>query len=424
MQGYPNTTTNPHNIESAYHLYCNSQGKRKLAANFTLGEYDVLCARGKKAHNAPGNIRFRDLVATFAEAYAAATCKYEKSKIVTHIVNTVRNSSPSGGFVKQLTEAGVQNWYEVGDRAAKEKVGQTFRDLLHTKYSSSTKAKARARVQKRVHEENMSSLDENEHEDDDDDEDDLDDFDDTPIQTSLTEKTNLPKTIQVPSSSSNNFNKHNPFAPALTSLQSRMSQLKMPQINITIPATLNFSNNNNNKSPTTNNIPSPMTSTSSGTNVFDSLGRKLNPLSNSAVSDAFRSSIQTIEDASDVFGASALKRSTNNHRRPSLAMSSSVISSGSYGMDLSMMDPLPFQQRSLASSAAGEPLPFPSFQESTTRPPMFELDLHDHQMDHVYNEYQHQDNPNHMRNSIVMNSINSADLDSAFFNDLQDMMEE
>lgn len=40
-------------------------------------------------------------------------------------------------------------WYEVGDRRAKEKTGQTMRDLLHTRYSSSTKAKARARRQLR-----------------------------------------------------------------------------------------------------------------------------------------------------------------------------------------------------------------------------------------------------------------------------------
>lgn len=47
-------------------------------------------------------------------------------------------------------------WYEVGDRAATDKVGQTFRDLLHTKYSSSTKAKARVRIQRRVDEYNSS----------------------------------------------------------------------------------------------------------------------------------------------------------------------------------------------------------------------------------------------------------------------------
>ena len=44
----------------------------------------------------------------------------------------------------------------MGDRAAKEKVGQTFRDLLHTKYSSSTKAKARVRVQRRIDEYSIS----------------------------------------------------------------------------------------------------------------------------------------------------------------------------------------------------------------------------------------------------------------------------
>lgn len=41
-------------------------------------------------------------------------------------------------------------WYTVSDRHAKEKTGQTMRDQLHTRYSSSTKAKARARQQLRV----------------------------------------------------------------------------------------------------------------------------------------------------------------------------------------------------------------------------------------------------------------------------------
>ena len=77
--------------------------------------------------------------------YSAAKCKYEKSKIVSFIVSTVRKSSLHGGFVKSIDGA----WFEVGDRHAKEKVGQTFRDLLHTKYSSSTKAKARVRLERR-----------------------------------------------------------------------------------------------------------------------------------------------------------------------------------------------------------------------------------------------------------------------------------
>ena len=142
--------SNAANITNAYTLYCNPNGARRLAKDFQPGKYDVLCARGKRAHESEGNRRFRALVKLHQEKYAACTCKVEKSKIVSHIVKTVRHASPEGGFVKNIDG----EFWEVGDRAAKEKVGQTFRDLLHTKYSSSTKAKARARIERKEQEQN------------------------------------------------------------------------------------------------------------------------------------------------------------------------------------------------------------------------------------------------------------------------------
>ena len=129
------------------------RGRQRLPEFFQPGCYDVICARGKKAYQHEGTQRFRGLVKLHQESYGETTCKYEKSKIVSHIVNTIRECSQVGGFVKLID--GV--WYEVGDRAAKEKVGQTFRDLLHNKYSSSTKAKARVRIKRRVDEYNASS---------------------------------------------------------------------------------------------------------------------------------------------------------------------------------------------------------------------------------------------------------------------------
>ena len=91
--------------------------------------YDlVLCARGKLAFDHEGNRRFRALVKQNQKQYSAAGCKYEKSKIVSFIVAAVRNASPMGGFVKNIDGA----WYEVGDRHAKEKVGQTFRGKRRT----------------------------------------------------------------------------------------------------------------------------------------------------------------------------------------------------------------------------------------------------------------------------------------------------
>lgn len=77
------------------------------------------------------------------DKYSAATTKQEKSRIVSDIVDTIRQSSGDGGFVKLDPLTGT--WRLVSDHHCREKVGQTLRDALHTKYSSSTKAKKRRR---------------------------------------------------------------------------------------------------------------------------------------------------------------------------------------------------------------------------------------------------------------------------------------
>ena len=94
---------------------------------------------GKTCFNHQGNKSFRKLVRLYLDDYAEATSKLEKSAIVSSIIQTVRTQNPGGGFVKLDTPSGV--WQEVGDHLAREKVGQTIRDALHSQYRSSTKAK-------------------------------------------------------------------------------------------------------------------------------------------------------------------------------------------------------------------------------------------------------------------------------------------
>jgi len=145
-------------VNNQYNAYVHPHGMRQLSPSFQPSCYDVLCARGtwctnffqrtlstafslklaslkisltltttttkqlitgKAAYDHDGNSRFRDLVRQHQKNYEACTCKYQKSKIVSHIVNTVRSYSPHGGFVKKVN--GI--WHEVGDRAAKEKTG-------------------------------------------------------------------------------------------------------------------------------------------------------------------------------------------------------------------------------------------------------------------------------------------------------------
>jgi hypothetical protein len=91
-------------------------------------------------------MRFRALVQDQLHNY--------QSHIVREIIESVRRSSPKGGFVKKVNG----KWFDVGERARREKTGQQIRDLLHTQYRSSTKAKARTRKRlRKSHSENSAT---------------------------------------------------------------------------------------------------------------------------------------------------------------------------------------------------------------------------------------------------------------------------
>jgi len=95
-------------------------GMRRLPDFKGPGQFDVICARGKHALEHPGNRRFRAMIENNLQRYSAATTKFEKSMIVSSIVDAVRTSSPDGGFIKEKNG----QWYEVGDHVAREKCGQ------------------------------------------------------------------------------------------------------------------------------------------------------------------------------------------------------------------------------------------------------------------------------------------------------------
>jgi hypothetical protein len=131
-----------------------------LQATFTPGPFDVICGRGKVAKNHSGNRHFRNKVQEALLEYSRSDFKLGKSMIVSDIVESVRRGSPLGGFVKWCScsciktndeedheHGGGGQWFEVGDHLAREKVGQSFRDLLHVQYKSSTKAKRKRRTE-------------------------------------------------------------------------------------------------------------------------------------------------------------------------------------------------------------------------------------------------------------------------------------
>ncbi|CAB9517896.1 Nitrilase family, member 2 [Seminavis robusta] len=119
-----------------------------LPEDFKPGEHDVICGRGRNIWNSIGNIRFRHLVESRVEEYKKARTKLDKSTILSTIVAEVRTRSPIGGFIRKDPKTG--RWSEVGDFLAREKVSQSFRDVLSDSYRSSNKTKRQRRIEEQA----------------------------------------------------------------------------------------------------------------------------------------------------------------------------------------------------------------------------------------------------------------------------------
>jgi hypothetical protein len=124
--------------------------KIQLRMDFQPTNHSVICGR---SFNHVGNRRLRILASIFTETYSQADSKVAKSAIVSEIITAIRQGS--GHFCKY--EGGA--WFEVGDDYARKKVGALLRDLLHTQYRSSAKAKLdrRQKTAKQKQQENSHS---------------------------------------------------------------------------------------------------------------------------------------------------------------------------------------------------------------------------------------------------------------------------
>ena len=140
------TCDGDHTLDSMLGYYlvdplCQARGERNKP-----GEMDVILGRGQLVRIHPGNQRFRKIVRNHYDAYSNATSKPNKGLVVSRIIDMVRGMK-GGDFVRLNPDTG--SYDKVSERLAREKVGQTLRDVLHMKYSSSTKAKKRRKVAKR-----------------------------------------------------------------------------------------------------------------------------------------------------------------------------------------------------------------------------------------------------------------------------------
>jgi hypothetical protein len=75
----------------------------------------VICGRGSTCYDHIGNVRFRQLVQQHLSSYMNASGKYEKTTILQHIIQNIRQTTPTvgGGFVKK--DKCMNRYYEVGD---------------------------------------------------------------------------------------------------------------------------------------------------------------------------------------------------------------------------------------------------------------------------------------------------------------------
>jgi hypothetical protein len=130
-------TNNKPTAASEKSAYGSKTGRSQPGAvvGFQPSTYSVVCGRGKESFNHAGNRHFRFLTSTFIEKYSRADSKAAKSAIVSQIITLIHQAD--GQFCK--FQSG--EWFEVGDHLAREKVSALLRDLLHTQYRSSAKAK-------------------------------------------------------------------------------------------------------------------------------------------------------------------------------------------------------------------------------------------------------------------------------------------
>ena len=104
--------------------------KMILPPDYQPSPIDVLCGKGKACFLNPANKLLRNHIETSLATYANATSKAQKTLIVNEIVAKVRSHHPSGAtkFVRKDNSSG--RWYEIGDQAAREKVGHSIRETL------------------------------------------------------------------------------------------------------------------------------------------------------------------------------------------------------------------------------------------------------------------------------------------------------
>lgn len=89
---------------------------QKLPVGYIPGEFEVICGRGVDCFNHVGNQRFRRIVNDHLDLYSTSKNRFEKSLIISSIVQDVRSQSQHGGFMRK--DHNLTQYYEVEDFVA------------------------------------------------------------------------------------------------------------------------------------------------------------------------------------------------------------------------------------------------------------------------------------------------------------------
>eukprot|EP00980_Cylindrotheca_fusiformis_P002526 scaffold593_cov126-Cylindrotheca_fusiformis.AAC.8 len=106
-----------------------SKNERLLPPQFKPGNWDVICHKGKFNKDHIGNMRFKICIVNHLRSYTKASTRSGRSAVITDIVASIRDSSDRGGGFVRFSPS-LSQWYEVGDKVARDKVGQALRDIL------------------------------------------------------------------------------------------------------------------------------------------------------------------------------------------------------------------------------------------------------------------------------------------------------
>jgi hypothetical protein len=100
----------------------------QLPAGYIPSDLDVCCGRGKSHWDMVGNVKFQQVLDALSARYVAAPLKYDKHDIIDSVVDEFRRQG--GHFLKEQQRSGSGCWVDIGDLAARIKVGHWLRNVV------------------------------------------------------------------------------------------------------------------------------------------------------------------------------------------------------------------------------------------------------------------------------------------------------